>query len=116
MINAKPIIIIVIIIFAFFFTCTNADNAQTNIVDTTCNEIDTFLSTSDKFNKKLEDLPETLFRCPVGDSLGTGYHIVKKFNHYSDSYGVHLGIDINDMEYGNTDLGDTIYSIGFGIV
>lgn len=65
---------------------------------------------------KLQQLPETVFRFPVGDPIGHGYYISQGFLDTINGYGNHLGIDINGLKGGDTDLGDTIYSIGSGIV
>jgi len=64
---------------------------------------------------KLMMLPETSFRFPCGDSLGHGYYIATHFQQ-ENSNGKHLGIDVSGIGGGNSDLGDTIYSIGHGIV
>jgi len=65
---------------------------------------------------KLFMLPETTFRFPVGDSVGNGYYIAKGFQEEHSYFGKHLGIDISGIGKGNSDLGDTIYSIGYGLV
>ena len=61
-------------------------------------------------------LPETGFRFPCGDELGHGYYIAQGFQDSVRGDGTHLALDINGLGGGNTDLGDTIYSIGYGIV
>lgn len=95
------------------FTCENKSsvqfqdsNADTEIV----------ISDSIIFLRRLDSLPETSFRFPVGDSLGRPYAITRPFNFYSPTAGTHLGVDIGDKARSNADLGDTIYSIGDGIV
>ena len=65
---------------------------------------------------KLTMLPETTFRFPVGDSVGHGYYIAQKFQDKTMHQGDHLGLDISGVGEGNSDLGDTIYSIGHGMV
>ena len=65
---------------------------------------------------KFSILPETTFRFPCGDSIGNGYYIAQGFQDSINGDGTHLALDINGIGGGNTDLGDTIYSIGFGIV
>ncbi len=65
---------------------------------------------------KLDRLKETTFRFPCGDSVGTGYYIAQGFQDNINGCGDHLGLDINGLGGGDTDLGDTIYSIGYGIV
>jgi len=67
---------------------------------------------------KLSLLKEGTFRYPVGDSIGTGYKIVQKFgNDYKNlNKEYHAGVDINDYQFGNTDLGDPIYSMENGVV
>lgn len=64
----------------------------------------------------LDLLQETTFRFPCGDSIGTGYYIAQGFQDENFNGGSHLGIDINGINGGDSDLGDTIYSIGNGIV
>ena len=61
-------------------------------------------------------LPETSFRFPCGDSVGHGYYIAQGFQNEHKYMGSHLGLDISGLGGGDTDLGDTIYSIGYGIV
>lgn len=68
------------------------------------------------FFVKLEKLQETAFRFPVGDSLGKGYYIAQKFQDPKMHEGYHLGIDVSGIGKANTDLGDTIYSVGNGLV
>ena len=65
---------------------------------------------------KLSMLPETTLRFPCGDSVGHGYYIAKGFQEEHSYFGKHLGIDISGIGKGNSDLGDTIYSIGYGMV
>ncbi|MCF6240129.1 MAG: M23 family metallopeptidase [Bacteroidales bacterium] len=61
-------------------------------------------------------MPETAFRFPCSDELGHGYYIAQGFQDSIHGDGAHLGLDINGLGGGNSDLGDTIYSIGDGIV
>ena len=61
-------------------------------------------------------MPEVSFRFPCGDSLGHGYYIAQKYLHVLKDHGIHLGVDISGIGSGNSDLGDTIYSVSNGIV
>ncbi len=65
---------------------------------------------------KIAMLPETIFRFPCGDSVGHGYYIARKFKYESSSLGLHLGMDISGIGDSDSDLGDTIYSIGYGLI
>lgn len=58
-----------------------------------------------------ENLVEDGFDFPVGKPDGDGYYNAQKFGSSN-----HLGDDWNGNGGGNTDLGDTIYNIGFGLV
>jgi len=58
----------------------------------------------------------SLFRFPVGNENGKGYRIAQSFSHYLPSWGYHAGIDISDLNSGDTDLGDSIFSVNNGIV
>ena len=69
-----------------------------------------------QMQKNISELKETTFRFPCGDSIGTGYYIAQGFQDPKYNGGTHLGIDINGLGGGDSDLGDTIYSIGNGIV
>jgi len=63
--------------------------------------------------KKGSRLPyNETFRFPCGDSVGHGYYIAQGFQNTDE----HLGLDISGFPGGDSDLGDTIYSIGHGIV
>jgi len=64
------------------------------------------------FNDKLLQLKEQSFGFPTGKN----YYIAQKFQDPSMHGGKHLGIDISGYGKGNSDLGDTIYSIGHGLI
>lgn len=54
---------------------------------------------------------------PVNHGSMKGYHDANPFQRFSYMfYDRHLGADINGNEMGDSDLGDTIYCIGNGIV
>ncbi|MCP5494356.1 MAG: M23 family metallopeptidase [Leptospiraceae bacterium] len=58
------------------------------------------------------------FNYPVGKPKGKYYYIAQKFGTINKNYGnlYHLGEDWNGIGGGNTDYGDTVYSIGRGLV
>lgn len=65
---------------------------------------------------KISMLPETSFRFPCGDTIGNGYYIANRLLYSHAWQGFHCGIDISGYPGGDSDLGDPIYSIGYGIV
>lgn len=58
------------------------------------------------------------FNYPVGKPKGKYYYIAQKFGKRNKRFGnlFHLGEDWNGVGGGNTDYGDTVYSIGRGLV
>lgn len=64
----------------------------------------------------VDKLKETTFRFPCGIPEGKGYYVSQQFQDPTMHAGDHLGVDISGNGGGNTDLGDTIYSIGNGVI
>jgi len=105
--------LIMVLVVGYLIVISDTKTPDNKIV---VGSVETIVPDSVLFRQKLDSLPETVFRFPVGDSLGHGYIITRKFNQYFEIDGTHLGIDISDTGPANSDLGDTIYSIGDGLV
>ncbi len=69
-----------------------------------------------KAGTRTDNIKETTFRFPCGPPNGQGYYIAQGFQDNIKGDGSHLGLDINGVGGGNTDLGDTLYAIADGIV
>jgi murein DD-endopeptidase MepM/ murein hydrolase activator NlpD len=66
---------------------------------------------------ELQDYIADKISYPVNHGNMQGYHDANPFQRFSYMfYARHLGADINGNEMGDSDLGDTIYAIGNGIV
>lgn len=72
------------------------------------------LSLQDSIRQFFEDHPDMIsdgFDFPVGKPNGTGYYNAQPFGK-----NLHLGDDWNAVTGGNSDLGDSIFAIGHGLV
>lgn len=110
-----------ILLVLFVYACNVDTDIKTNAsinIDTNKHLIKENINV-DLQSKKInpvDTLSETPFRFPCGDEVGHGYYIAQGFQDNRRGDGTHLGLDINGVGGGNSDLGDTIYSIGNGIV
>ncbi|WP_299251608.1 M23 family metallopeptidase [uncultured Aquimarina sp.] len=102
----------IIIIFLTSFSSRKqlVPNNKTNYLQESIETQDKYTKYDSLFNKYKEFIV-TDFGFPVGKPNAKGYYNAQKFKENN-----HLGDDWNGVSGGNSDLGDTIYSIANGYV
>ncbi|WP_299315350.1 M23 family metallopeptidase [uncultured Aquimarina sp.] len=102
----------IIIIFLTSFSSRKqlVPNNKTNYLQESIETQDKYTKYDSLFNKYKEFIV-TDFDFPVGKPNAKGYYNAQKFKENN-----HLGDDWNGVSGGNSDLGDTIYSIANGYV
>ncbi len=110
-----------IFVLLFLFACNVDNKIDTNVVSNVDTNKQVLRANNEvnlpkAKNNPVDTLSETSLRFPCGDEVGHGYYIAQGFQDDRRGDGTHLGLDINGVGGGNSDLGDTIYSIGNGIV
>lgn len=104
----------IVVLFIGFSNCSNTNHQVSEIsitIDSIPNDSLILINHLDSLFQSDSNYISNGFDFPVGPPDGIGYYDAQPFGK-----NMHLGEDWNGKGGGNTDLGDTVYSIGNGYV